>query len=754
MPETDMSTIHPRDVANKARKENLLKAISMALAIENDAVRLNTQTFNTNRYRAINKLSDYEELKTHARSIKEESIEHLPELIALATRSIESRGGHVYLAETKDDAAAYIERVCLSHRAKLVVKAKSITSEEIGLNAVLEHSGIEVAETDLAEFILQISKEQPSHIVAPAIHRSRQRITELFKNHFDTIQPLATGEELTEFARLILRQKFLSADVGISGANLVAAEEGTLLLVESEGNIRLTTQLPAVHIAIAGIEKIIRSKKDIGIFIELLGASGTGQPLTSYTNILEPPLQVPVLNLNGRNDTQREFHLVLLDNGRMAMRRDTDFREALYCIRCSACMNVCANFQAVGGHAFGGECYTGGIGGAWTAGTTGTIANARFAELCSGCTRCVPQCPVRIDIPRLNTVIKSRLMAAEGGPTLQKRFFGNFTAVGSAASIVPGLVNWIGKIPAARTLIETMIGFDRRRKMPAFADKTLVRQYRDYRKTRPIGNSTESSLNGDFNNPNEPGIRTHDVVLFADAYTNYNNPDVGMAVVKVFDRLNIPIAVSRVMAEGRDSQSQGFIGLSVRRARKTAAYIGSLIDAGADIIVAEPSVLALFRHDYKALLGDDALFAKLQAHCYEPIEYINTLVSQRLIDMASHLKPADLPKRRLFYHGHCQLKTIGAANAAPEFFTSIGFTVEESSVECCGMAGSFGYKKEFYELSKNIGRDLAHQIRDCGKPGTDLDILASGTSCREQIGADFEGIKICSPIEYVLALLK
>ncbi|MGE5316088.1 MAG: LUD domain-containing protein [Acidobacteriota bacterium] len=733
----DAAKIHPREVANKSEKANLLKAIAMALGIETEAVRLNTQTFNANRYRATAKLPDYDELKDRARAIKEDSIAHLPELIETLTASIEARGGHVYLARTKDDAARYIADVCTSHNAKRVVKAKSITSEEIGLNAALESRAIDVAETDLAEFILQVSHEQPSHIVAPAIHRSRQRITELFKAHFDTAQPLATGEELTEFARLILRDKFLSADIGISGANLVAANEGAILLVESEGNIRLTTQLPAVHIAIAGVEKIIASKKDFGTFIELLGASGTGQPLTSYTNILEPPLAVPVLNLNGRSDTAREFHLVLLDNGRMAMRDDKDLREALYCMRCSACMNVCANFQAVGGHAFGGECYTGGIGGAWTAGTTGAVENARFAELCSGCTRCVPNCPVRIDIPRLNAVLKQRLMEKDGGPSLQKHFFGNFGFVGAAASLAPSLVNTVGSLPIVRAAMEATIGFDRRRALPAFARKTLVSQYEEFRRSQRT---------------KEPGQAPHRLMLFADIYTNYNNPQVGMATVRVFERLGLPVELSRVMAEGRDAQSQGLLELSAKRANNTAAYLASLIDGGYEILVAEPSVLALFRHEYKALLGGDGVFEKIRGKCYDPFEVLNERAGSGQIDPASMLQGS--ARSHLFYHGHCQMKTIGAGLAVPEFFRMLGSTVTVSTAECCGMAGSFGYKKEYYELSRNVGGDLARQIRACeAQTGMPVDIIASGTSCREQLAAEFPGRTIMSPIEYLLSVM-
>jgi len=740
MHEFDANTLHPRDVADKSSKENLLKAIAMALAVENEALRLNTQTFNTNRYGAIARLADYDELKDRARAIKEDAIARLPEPIATLTKAVEARGGRVFLAATKAEADEYIRNVCLGHNAKLVVKAKSITSEEIGLNAVLEAAGIEVAETDLAEFILQISHEQPSHIVAPAIHRSRQRITELFKQHFDTIDPLATGEELTEFARLILRKKFLSADVGISGANLIAADEGCMLLVESEGNIRLTTQLPAVHIAVAGIEKIIPSKKDIGTFVELLAASGTGQPLTSYTNILEPPLAVPVLNLNGRSDTKREFHLVLVDNGRMAMRADAELKEALYCIRCSACMNVCANFQAVGGHAFGGECYTGGIGGAWTVGTSGTLENGRFAELCTGCTRCVPNCPVRIDIPRLNTVIKQRLIAASGGPSLQKLFFGNFTTLGRFASLAPGLANWVSGLAPSRALMERVIGFDRRRAIPAFAPATLVQQFAAHAK---------SSMRKTTFDAAQPRL-----VLFADAYTNFSNPHVGMAVVRVFEQLGMPVSVSDVVAEGRDAQSQGLVEEAAKRAATTAAYLARLIDEGNDIIVAEPSVLALFRNDYKALLHNDALFEKLQKHTFDPVEYIHRSPARVREKLSGLMTNAATSSTRIFYHGHCQRKTIGAGGAAPELFAALGFDVVTSKVECCGMAGSFGYKKDYYELSKNVGDDLMKQVRAADAPGKELVILASGTSCREQIGAEFEGRAIVSPIEFIDSLVQ
>ena len=723
--------VHPKEVADKSSKETLLRALKLALDAESDSVRLNTQSFNTKRYVATGALEDYDKLKDSARKIKEYSIDNLPSLVDELTKTIEDRGGNVFFAKTKEEATEYIKNVCKIHNAKRVVKAKSITSEEIGLNDILENEGLEVSETDLAEFILQISHEQPSHIVAPAIHRSRETISELFKNNFKTNRSLETGEELTEFARDTLRKKFLNADVGISGANLIAAKEGTILLVESEGNIRLTTQIPSVHIAIAGIEKIVPSKKDFGTFIELLAASGTGQKLTSYTNILQPPLNSPILNFNGRNDKEKVFHLVLIDNGRLKMRDDNGLREALYCIRCSACMNVCANFQTVGGHAFGGECYTGGIGGAWTVGTSGELTKGRFAELCTGCSRCIPNCPVKIDIPKLNTVIKDRLMKAEGIP-LQKILFGNFSILAKFASLLPRLSNWISNLSLSKIIFEKTLKFDKRRSVPPFAAKTLAKQFNSYNKSYSSVVDNNKKL-----------------VLFSDVYTYYNNPQVGMATISTFNKLGIPLTLSKVIEDGRAAQSQGMISTSTKAAKKTADYLERLIDKNNEIIFAEPSVLTMMKQDYKNLIDNDKQFTKLKIHTYDPIEYINKLLAEEKLSIDDLLKRVTVNKGKIFYHGHCQMKSIGLGNEAINFFRQLGFTVDTSTVECCGMAGSFGYKKDYFELSKNLGNQLGNQIIESGE---NIVVLASGTSCREQIHDEL-GIQVYHPIEYLDRIL-
>ena len=741
----------PRAVANKSSKRTLLKAIKMALRIESPAVRHNTQTFNRNRYVATAALADYDQLKDRARATKENAIANLPQLLATLEASVKRNGGHFYLARNARDATHYIAGVCTRAQARLVVKGKSMTSEEVGLNHVLQEQGIEVAETDLAEFILQVADEQPSHIIAPAIHYSRERITALFKSRFKTDLPLDTGEELTRFAREHLREKFLAADVGISGANLIAADSGSLALVESEGNIRMTTLLPALHIAIAGVEKVLPSRADFAPFLELLAASGTGQKLSSYTSIITPPLHAAPVLTNSDLAPRREFHLVLVDNGRLGMRQDPVLQEALYCIRCSACLNSCANFQTVGGHAFGGETYSGGIGGSWEAGTRALEA-ARFSELCTGCSRCVSQCPVRIDIPYLNSTLRQRLNQRDAGNVaqlfstalaqngevapLQKLFFGRYDAFGKWGSLLAPLSNWMNAIPGARAIMEKLVGLDRRRELPPFAKPTLVEAAKRNRAARAA----------------EPRAK---VVLFADIFTNFGSPARGLATLNVFESAGIDVVVSDACADGRAAISQGLIATAARQARHTAELLRKYIENGRDVVVIEPSVLAMFRLDYRRLLeGDEGrlMFERIRDHTFDAVEYLWAFMQGTGLD-AAKVFPASRHRlgTRLFYHSHCQQKTVGSAPATEALLRAAGFDVATSRVECCGMAGSFGYKKEYYDLSIAVGQDLFQQVAEAESDGPRV-LVATGTSCHEQL---VSGLKreVLYPTELLESLL-
>ncbi len=752
MPVAEKPTL-PRDVENKQLKSNLLRAIRMALDVESAAVRHNTQTFNRDRYLATGSMPDYQELKDRARAIKLAAIARSPELIAQLEQSVLRNGGHFFFASNGQEACAYIRRVCQQHVVRTVVKAKSMTSEEIRLNGALEAAGIKVSETDLAEFILQVADEQPSHVVAPAIHYSRERITALFRRKFQTDLPLDTGEDLTRFARERLRELFLSADAGITGANLIAADSATLLLVESEANIRMTSIVPPLHIALAGLEKIVPSRSDFAPFVELLAASATGQSLSTYTSIFKPPLPVPFLPFNGADPQPREFHLVIIDNGRNAARLDPVLSDALNCIRCSACLNSCANFQTVGGHAFGGETYSGGIGGSWEAITTGKVANARFSELCTGCSRCIPQCPVRIDIPRLNVTLRQRLIQADAHSplaqpfgmlldtppvervaSLQKQLFANYHKFAALGVLFSPLSNWGTHFPGVRWLMEKIFGIDQRRELAAFPSHTMV----------------ESAARERI-----PAIAVAHgrAVLLADTFNNYGAPEVGIAALRVLRAVGVDVVVSEPLPDGRAALSQGLVETASRQARALANHLRQFLDDGRRIVVIEPSVLAMLVSDFKHLLGDEELFQRIKSAAVESVEYVAEILD------ASGTAPTDffsLDKLqsgpRLFVHTHCQQKTSAHQEVSLDLLRRIGFDVTTSRVECCGMAGSFGYKKDYYDLSVAVGADLFAQVEAWRSAGEGA-VIAYGISCTEQLR---DGVKrrVLHPMQLLAMMLR
>lgn len=743
------NVLSTKSFADKSTSSNLDKSIKYSLSIESEAIFKNTNSFNTNRKNEIKNISDYEELKDIARKIKEDSINKLPELLSLLQQSIEKRGGKFFLAATKDVANRYVQNVCEKHNAKLIVKSKSITTEEIQLNKYLEENDLEVVETDLAEFILQVADEQPSHIVAPAIHRSRERISELFKEKFETEMPLESGEDLTKFARDYLRKKFLTADIGITGANMIAAESGTLLLVESEGNIRMVTHAPPVHIAITGMEKIVPSVNDFIPFIELLAPSATGQPLTSYTHIVTPPLDIPLFSFSDkkREIQKREFHLVIVDNGRMQMRNDPILKEALYCIRCSACLNSCANFQQLGGHAFGGETYSGGIGGSWEAGTN-YLSKAKFSELCTGCSKCVPNCPVKIDIPWLNENLRNRLNKnqvnklksffqklifpvdkTEISFSIQKKFFSNFYRNAKIAIHFSFLLKKLSDSSLFKQFMQKYLGVDKRRTIQSFINipfekKSIIK-----------------------NNKNAEIFAAEKILFFNDSFSHYSNPHARNAAIKILHRFFPNVVVSKIFSEGRDSLSQGLLTTTKKRANDVFNYLLPFLDQGYKIVVLEPSVAALFRRDYKHFLTMKE-FEYLSNRSYEIVEYISFVFDKCNIHFQDYFELQKIKEQpKIFYHGHCQQKTINAYDSTIKLLTKIGFDIVESKVECCGMAGSFGYKKQYYNVSIAVGANLSNQIQNSMNDAA-LTVIASGVSCSEQIN-HLTGIKTMHPVELI-----
>jgi L-lactate dehydrogenase complex protein LldF len=297
----------------------------------------------------------------------------------------------------------------------MVVKSKSMATEEIHLNEALEAAGIAPVETDLGEYIIQLAHERPSHIIAPAIHKTRGQVAELFARELGRPDVPDDPEALTAIARAELREKFLRADMGVSGANFAVADTGTVVLVTNEGNGRMVTSLPRVHVAVVGVEKVVPSMTDLGVFLAILAKSATGQKLSVYTTLVRGPRRPTEL------EGPDELHLVLLDNGRIAQLGGT-LREALSCLRCGACLNVCPVYRSIGGHAYG-HTYPGPIGILLTAMLEGTGAVKDLAHASSLCGACADACPVRIDIPRMLIELRKEVDEAKLPPWGERVLF-------------------------------------------------------------------------------------------------------------------------------------------------------------------------------------------------------------------------------------------------------------------------------------------------------------------------------------------
>jgi L-lactate dehydrogenase complex protein LldF len=365
-----------------------------------EALRIATTKFIDLRRESFAGFPHGDALRDQARSIKEATLQKLDVYLGQLADNVERLGGHVHWAATGAEARDIILALCRERGVRMAVKSKSMATEEIDLNEALERAGVTPVETDLGEYIIQLAHEKPSHIIAPAIHKTKGQVAELISDVAGHRLP-ADPEALTAAARLQLRQKFLQADMGITGANFAVAETGTVVLVTNEGNGRMVTSLPRIHVALMGIEKVIPSMTDLAVFLAILARSATGQKLSSYTTLVRGPRQP------GELEGPDEFHLILMDNGR-SKQIAGPLREALYCLRCGACLNVCPVYRQIGGHAYG-HTYPGPIGILLTAMLRGEEAVKELAHASSLCGACKEVCPVRIDIPRMLIELRQHL---------------------------------------------------------------------------------------------------------------------------------------------------------------------------------------------------------------------------------------------------------------------------------------------------------------------------------------------------------
>lgn len=405
--------------------------------------------------------ADLELARKWAKNRKHEAIENLPDMLEEFERNLTARGGKVIWAEDAQQALEAVEKIVRKHQLKSVVKSKSMITEEIKLNPFLEEAGMEVLETDLGEYIVQLRGEAPYHIVTPAMHLSKADVVELFNEKFGTSTE-ASAEEITAFVRKLLRQQFEEADLGITGANFLIAETGSVALTENEGNARLATSLPRVHIAIAGIEKVLPKMEDLDLFWPLLSTFGTGQQVTVYNSLLTGPRQEDEV------DGPEEMYVILLDNGRSNILANVKQRESLYCIRCGSCLNACPVYRTIGGHSYESP-YGGPIGSVIMPNLQGFEAYGHLSKASSLCGACTENCPLNINLHQM--LVHNRAREVEMASS--KGMEGNIWKLWQRGMLRRGLMNApvFGKNMMANLFLKRAWG--PRRDFPKFPKQTF-----------------------------------------------------------------------------------------------------------------------------------------------------------------------------------------------------------------------------------------------------------------------------------------
>lgn len=402
-----------------------------------DAVTAATRTFDGNRTAAWGAI-DADAWRDWARDVKGNVLTHLDRYLEEAEARLQERGARVHWAENAVEARDILQRIVSRHGARRVVKAKSMLTEELGLNAHLEGMGVHVRETDLGEYIIQLLGQPPSHIVGPAIHLTLDDCRRLFAERLGT-EAHASPEALAAAARSALRAEFLAADLGISGANFLAADTGTVALIENEGNIRLSTSAPRVHVAFVGIEKVVPRLEDLAGLLQLTARSATGQAMGNYVSLLQGP------RTDGEPDGPEALHVVFVDNGRTRLLADDVAWEALRCVRCGACLNICPVYRQTGGHPYG-FTYSGPIGAILAPGLLGLEEAMPLPFASSLCGACGDVCPVRIPIPRILLHWREQAVAAGLAPAGEGMAMKGYATVAEhpgAFATAGGLLRWV-----------------------------------------------------------------------------------------------------------------------------------------------------------------------------------------------------------------------------------------------------------------------------------------------------------------------
>jgi iron-sulfur cluster protein len=631
---------------------------------------------------------DFEALRSGIAASKDEVRENQAKYLDEFTRNAEATGATVFFARTAEDANAYITNLAKDRGVKLAVKSKSMASEEIHLNKALEQAGVRALETDLGEWIIQLAGQRPSHMVMPAIHMFKEEVAELFSKVTGRQEP-AEIEHLVRVAREQLRQGYLDADMGISGANIAVAETGGIALVTNEGNARLVTTLPKIHVALVGTEKLVPKLEDAARILQVLPKNATGQLLTSYVSWITGA--VPC------GETEKELHIVLLDNGRSALADSPHCRDALRCIKCGACANVCPVYQTVGGHVFG-HIYISAIGIILTAFFHGLDKAAEIVRACIGCRACVAICPSQIDLESIILHLREVVGDEEGigaGKTLVfKKVMRNrklFHSLIRAASLLQKPVT-----RGERTIRHLPMFFSSLtewRTLPAIAEKPL----------RDIFSSIPQKVE-------KPRYR---IAFFGGCANDFLYPELGRDLVKVMNHLGVEVFYP---------QEQNCCGIPALYSgdRETAVElaeqnVAAMLEGNPDYVLTTcPTCSMALQRDFVDHLRDNPVWA-------EKAERLSSITMDAAKFIADVLDAADAFKGmadpvKVTYHDSCHLKRgAGVWQQPRQLLAASGREVVEMAHadRCCGFGGSYSFTSH-PNIARNI---LADKVADIEKTG-------------------------------------
>ncbi|MEJ7901141.1 MAG: LUD domain-containing protein [Thermomicrobiales bacterium] len=672
---------------------------------------------------------DFDVLRHALKAAKTEAIDQLDQYLDQFVAQIEAAGTKVHFAADADEATAIIHRIAVQHEVRLVAKSKSMVSEEIELNQRFAEDGIEVVETDLGEWIVQLRGERPSHMVMPAIHLARQEVGDIFTKELGREISRENVTEQVHAARDAIRDVFFNAGMGITGANSLIAEAGTVMMVSNEGNGRLTSSIPPVHVVLAGIEKLVPTYEDAMTQLRVLARSATAQRLTVYTTFIHGP------------SPGQEQHLVLVDNGRRRMRELPEFREALHCIRCAACANVCPPYREVGGHVFG-HIYSGAIGLVVTPFMHGIEAAAGPQSLCLSCNACEEVCPVDIPLPRQILDVRAMVAAEKGMKQPKGAILGLYANTRTMNVLLK--IGTRAQLPLTRG--QPLI---RNRRLPVLKSQTRWRSLPALAR-RPLRDRLKTGVALPATNiiPNAAAGLT--VALFPGCMTDRIYPEQGEAIATVLGAMGVRLVhPDGLHCCGLIPNNSGDVPHAKAMAKQTIERLESV---PADYIVSgSASCVAMLGQDYVHLFRDDpAWLPRAEA------------VSERIIDFTSFLaKVANLPagalaavdgsRRELTYHDSCQGLNALGLTAEPRYLIEgvMGdrlVELEENTL-CCGFGGSFSF--EYPAVAERL---MNRKLGNAEATGTRL-IVTDNQGCIMHLrgGLDASGRKI--EVKHIAELL-